>query len=540
MSDVVVKLSSPDIDASIFNPCGITLQYGVNTIPTASIELNPVSKHGKVFLAQCDFDSLRRKRLSITISTPSECMYFNGVIDGLSFNQSPGGMVAHLVVKHPAIWLTEVYPRIVGLHPTAIDFFNQPSPITIKDDSSTNSDPSAVGGQQLLMSLAVSGNKFDIDTNLNAIDYMVQLIKLGIQAQQNVLPVLTKQQQAGNLSDALSLILADMNLPNNLLIPTALNLLNTIDTAAIQALEIGPADQFFMDSAVNMISNMSNSVFDNIVRVCKELGCCVIVGNEKIFIVPEAGYLKVNHPNNPGFQQKSHIPNISFPADYNSFQFNDNGFVNLRGVYVTQDSGASASPISHANLVDLGKFIDKSAVGNIMVTSLPYFISKSYLSSAKYNGQGVNGLIQDQTSVYPSKLEIADTVTSYNAMVANDLAVNNACSTFMDQWAEMYYCKAKYDDRTGSINSWFTSKWVPGAMGACYTRYPGLWCDFFVQGVTHHIALSAPASGTATTSVNFKCGRMGATLGIDQLSLYSYSYTESSQFCNSFITDLTT
>ena len=540
MSDVVVKLSSPDIDASIFNPCGITMQYGINAIPTAMIELNPVSKNGKVFISQCNFDELRRKRLSITVSTPNECMYFNGVIDGLSFNQSPGGMQAHLVVKHPAIWLTEVYPRIVGLHPSSIDFFNQPSPISFKNNDNSSVNPTAVGGQQLLMTLAASGNVFSINLQLNAIDFMVELFKLGIQAQQGIKPILSEAEKAGNLSNALGLILEDMNLDTNPLIPTALNLLSTIDTSAVAALEIGPASDFFMDTAVYMVANMANSIFDNLVRVCKELGCCVVVGNEKIFIVPEVGYLKVGHPGNPGFQQRSNLPNISFPADYNSFQFNDNGFVNLRGVYVTQDAGASAAPIPHANLVDLGKFIDNDAVGNIMVTSLPFFISKSYLSSARFSGQGVSSLIQDQTSVYPTKLEISDTTASYNLMMQHDLALNQGCSNFMNQWAQLYYCKAKYDDRTGSINSWFTSKWVPGAVGACYTRYPGLWCDFFVNGVTHHISLSAPASGTATTSVSFKCGRMGGTFGLDQVDLYSYSYTQASEFCNSFITDLTT
>ena len=57
-----------------------------------------------------------------------------------------------------------------------------------------------------------------------------------------------------------------------------------------------------------------------------------------------------------------------------------------------------------------------------------------------------------------------------------------------------------------------------------YTRYPGTYCDFFVQEVVHTFRTAAPSDGQANTVVRFNCGRLGSlaqNIGLQKVSMYS-------------------
>ena len=107
---------------------------------------------------------------------------------------------------------------------------------------------------------------------------------------------------------------------------------------------------------------------------------------------------------------------------------------------------------------------------------------------------------------------------------------------FMADLAQLKYMEAKYHDRTGVLNMPFDPNWSPGGPGLVYTRYPGIYLDFYVLAVEHHIAVNPSNNGTATTSVKFTSGRIGNTpSGLDVVDLYKYDQTDARKFMQEFI-----
>ena len=81
---------------------GVSFSYGINRIPVATLELDPASL--SLF---CDFDSIRRKSVTIIVNTPANCLRFDGVVDGCSVSQQPGSLTTALIVKHNFTFLNE-------------------------------------------------------------------------------------------------------------------------------------------------------------------------------------------------------------------------------------------------------------------------------------------------------------------------------------------------------------------------------------------------------------------------------------------------
>jgi hypothetical protein len=171
---------------------------------------------------------------------------------------------------------------------------------------------------------------------------------------------------------------------------------------------------------------------------------------------------------------------------------------------------------------------------------VPQYISYGVVYAAALNGN-MHQRIQKQDSVFTSKMVVKDMESAVEQSWTAALDVESR-TTYMNQWAQMEYCRMKYDDRTGNISSVFNNNFAPGCVGTLYTRTPGAWLDYFVTDVTHSFVINPPSTGQAVTSINFKSGRMGATadVGLDFLDLYSYGYSQAAEFGNKFLDDIAT
>jgi hypothetical protein len=518
-SEVRIRLVGDDIPT--FIPIGATIHYGIGKIPCAFVELDPNS-----LSLLCDFDSIRRKPVDLYVDTTAGCLHFSGLIDGLSFHQSPGMLNATMVIKSPFQWLTEIYPRIIGIHPSSINAF-RPQPMLTWNNTHPD-EVQILGGQ-------IANSNLKLDTSLNLVDFIINVMKLAIQSQ-----VLQQQVPTTGTTPGLLAMMKDADLNRKNLTPLVMELLNGIDTSACQGLEILGSTQGVCSMTFQNIAMMRDNIWANLTRMLADIGCTLIVGNEKAYVVPEASFLRVPKLQTTQRRKRSFLPNTVFPAEYDNLSFNDNGFINLKGVYVTHDQGVRPFNLGTTGAVEMGYYIDELATGNILVTSLPAFISFGIVESAVFGGQGLHSRIKKRASLCGIKVPLTTAKTS---MVKTSALCERSFSKtkqYMDQWAQMEYCRLKYDDRTGNINTAFNNNWAPGAVGSAYTRLPGTYMDFYVTDVTHIFQLTAPNGGRANTNINFKAGRMGpaANAGLDSIDLYDYDYSSAQEFSTNFINNI--
>jgi hypothetical protein len=184
-----------------------------------------------------------------------------------------------------------------------------------------------------------------------------------------------------------------------------------------------------------------------------------------------------------------------------------------------------------------------SVFGNIVVKTLPNLAANYITAQWYHSSKGVRTAINNASgiSLAPQNPVTADEAVDTYRDVMNDAdTFTGQIKEYLNQWAQVEFCKIKYADRTGNINLPFSNNWVPGSVGALYTRNPGVFLNFFVTDVTHTFSIAAPNQGSAVTSVNFNGGRMGGSInqGLAQLELYQYGFDNSQAFCQAFLTDI--
>jgi hypothetical protein len=527
----------------------------------------------------CDFDSIRRLPVAIVVNSSLGCLRFDGVVDGCSISQQPGGLSTSLIVKHNFTFLNEVYPRVLGLSAGATNYFaiNQ----TLNVDITQNTG--GAGNMLAQMSPNPNYGLTAVSTSKPIIDYIVQICIAQVESQISSPLVFNTQNSnlnsdQGNanfnpvLSAALSEVLTASQLNAQKLGPFILALLGEINTSftenfILQAGFGGSQDTgndttnlvgtaslpCFASNIMTGITNMEDTLFHNLLREINSYGCVLVVGNGTAFVIPEAQYLNIIKGQALYNGQHSNQNNIALPADYIDFSFNDHGENTIKGVYAVQDgTGDVCSYPKNSTGVINGCYIDPNpnVMGNIVLKTLPPLAS-SYISyAAAFGAAGIlSQMTADKkaTAAAPNptfiggKMDTASLLASHMlTQVQANNTIYNPLKAYMSQWAQIEYCKIKYGDRTGSITLPFNNKWTPGAPGSVYTRFPGTYVDFYVTDVVHNFRIQAPHQGDATTNVSFAGGRPGASVnvGLDTISLYSYGYAESQQFCAAFIQDI--
>ena len=562
---------------------GATINYGYNKIPIANVHIAPVGANQVSGLqGLCDFDSFRRNPVILTINTKDDCLIFRGIIDGNSIAQQPGGISASFIVKSNFTLLNEVYPRLIGGNASTINKFSLPQTIGVINPA-TAAD--AVINPDILTSYPffnALNRIYNTGVNMDqlAIRFLVSLCQILIDTQRGDtgqgLLVGGTEVALSNFSQvicALALNCQGMYEPLT-------RLISAIDPSFTDGFTVYATDALIGMKIQDNMAMLEDTMFRGLIRMLDEYQSIVVVANNKMFIVPNAPYLAPTlTPGLPSVGQHSAIPNVAYPADYMSFSFQDMGENTIKGVFTVAEpmttgfdwiSGQAVLNLNGLYTEDLNiencmacpppppstgnKASNGNKVfGNIEIKTFPGLAS-AYMTAAIYHKQfalkkaintGSTTPNDTNTSLAPTNRIETDDATSAQAQ-ADLLNVEYIRRTqiYLNNLAQMEYCRIKYGDRTGGISMPFNNNWVPGAAGSVFTRSPGIRIDFFVTDVTHNFSVGAPNMGNATTSVSFTGGRPGASInvGLSEIDLYQYTYDSgpynSIDFCNAFLTDL--
>lgn len=508
-------------------PIGVSLNYSPNDVPVAEVELDATAL-GLI----CDFDRWRRELVTLRVETTKGCIQFDGFVDGLSLGQTPGSMSHRLVIKNQFQYLREVWPKVPGLNVGSTNPFYRVQPVTIPgksaDEFYSEVELNALGST--VSATAKSPARFIVDFCLGMLD------------------VIENAPLATNVDSMTSFFEVQRNSEvfRKQRLPLIRRLLMNIDTTAVDNSEIVAAHQTVFTAIINQIQHAETDFFSLLVSLLQQFGCMLVVGNTKAFVVPDAGFLSQPHVNNIPLGQHSSIPNVAYPAEYLQYSFNDSGYKDIKGIMVLAGANQGmVNPLSKNQVgLDAGSYIDPSMEsGGMTIVTLPDYMTAvldwMLIKNNAANGWQLAGSPPD-TSTGATDLPTA--TTNMGRFDSNVLAATAARQKILDNWAQLRYLQMKYEDRTGNISAIFDTGWAPGAMGILYTRNPGTYIDFVATGVNHSFSING-GSGSAMTSIGFKCGRVGRRAnsnGVPIIEFYKFDYQTSRDFAKKFIDNINT
>lgn len=547
-NDVSVTISGP----LPLKPIGVDITFAVNTVPTCLIAMDATQST----ILQ-DPDSYKRKGLiTVTLNVKGNSVQFLGYFDGLSASQSVGGISYTAVLKGQAQLLLETDTLVPGLSP-----YGQ-NPFKTFDTTALNSgsDP-----QTSVVNIEIGNTSVDL-ANSSLAEAYKQLagISLNYQANGGFDSLILKNNNSGLDAGTLKTILDNPGRQAKLKL--ALTYFNNLDVSSLDNLKniLSPADMFNAKGLINYYSNGPRMLWENMVDFYGNLGVILIPGNNSIIAVPNNGFITFPH-NVPGVGMHSGTTNAAYPADYNAFSYNDNGYVDVGYVALVSNIPMSVDSVVtygayQGSYPSLGGTSNSSGASLLILEANPLIFQAAdpYFAKDTNNVTAQNTQTGKQSSVAAGGTSIPHTGAITEQVQSNPTAVQTASinnyntnlQSFGDNYAELKFFQARYGDRMGSISSRFNSNWCPGTVGTLFSRGvgdsnsktqdgTGIWLDYFVQGVTHRVSLSAPNGGTATTSINFNCGRLGVqTSSVASDKLYNYAYGQVQKAQKAFLADI--
>ena len=530
--------ANSDLDVGILSPTGVSIHYGLNSIPYAALDLTPEDLD-----LVCDIELWRRAPVDIRIESKLGCLSFRGLIDGLSMSQSVGDMRMQLIVKSPFQVLHEINPRLLGYHASGVEF--------TKRVEALSQYKGKTGFNALKLNVGAEIKPEDLAKPL--FDGMIAVLNAVVDSQ--VSWALTAAKAGSSAGAAIEAAKAIANTH----LKAAKLLLAKIDTKFVPT-NLTLADYFTANWVLEAICETRSNMFDLLLSLLEVVGCGLVIGNDRAFIVPNSGFLKQTHKSEIKFREFSTEPNILLPSQYNSVSFSDHGYKDISGVYIQADDHNSTT-------ID-GFFQDTEhgGKGGIIGETMPYIISfnNASLRAASYNELSA-ALGNDKRGHTPQDLQgataireadqldrlkgsaIRDGADAMEVQRKADLvetAALKAMTKLANEWAELRYYQLKYTDRQGGVTMMFNPNTVPGTVGSVYLREPGVYIDFFATSVSHEIRLNAPDGGTAITSLGFNCGRMGAiasapiSAGLAEFTLFDgFDAARSAKVAKEFVKD---
>lgn len=530
--------ASSDNDIENLLPTGVVLRYGLNAIPTAILDLSPQDLD-----LVCNIEKWRRTPVKVRVESIHGCMTFRGLVDGLSMSQSVGDMRMQLIIKHPFQLLAEINPKLLGYHPAGVDFTRRVEALQME-----------VNNSNMLMVKYAIGDQISIDLKKPLFEGIIEVLKAVVRSQ---LQWQITQSHVGP-SAKVAIQAADAIREKHLKV--AETLLNAIDASFVKT-NLSLADFFTLNFVLESICETRSNLFDVLLTLLETVGCGLIIGNNKAFIVPNSGFLQQQHKAEINFREVSKVPNVLYPSQYNSVSFNDNGYRDISGVYLMSDD-------RNILLVD-GFFKDDATGGTGGITGevLPYVIS---FNNAALRAAGISEIStalndalrsnsagdasvsaggseegQHTTVKETAKKEKETTDAEHKKKNEAEQKARDAMYKFANDWAQLRYYQLKYTDRMGGIGLLFNPNCVPGTLGMVYLRAPGVYIDYFVTDVTHEIRMGAPEQGQATTHIGFNCGRMGSygsaplSAGLAKLDLFNgFNAETSAKIAVDFVKDI--
>ena len=518
-------------------PSGVVLRYGLNAIPTALLELTPDDLD-----LTCNIEHWRRAPVRVEVHSVHGCITFRGLIDGISVSQSVGDMRMQLVLKHPMQLLNEINPKLLGYHPAGVDFTRRVEALKMEVQNSA-----------ILTLRYAIGNEIQINLGAPLFDGILGVLKAMVRSQ---LQWKLTQARTGPSAEA-AVKAAEAIRETHLKI--AETLLNSIDTSFVKT-NLSLSDFFTLNYVLETICETRSNIFDVLLTLLETVGCGLVIGNRKAFIVPNSGFLQQPHKAEINFREVSKTPNVFYPSQYNNVSFNDNGYRDISGVYLMSDD---------RNVLDVDGFFQDTksgGTGGVIGEVMPYVISfnNAALRAAGISevSAGLSDSSRPNSASTPTTTATAENAqhqevqavadreqqaTNEQLKKKNEVEQRNrdAMFKFADDWAQLRYYQLKYTDRMGGIGLLFNPNCAPGAVGSVYLRAPGVYIDFFVTDIVHEIRMGVPDSAQATTHVGFNCGRMGAyktaplSSGLEKLNLFDgFDAERSAKVAAAFVKDI--
>jgi|GEM_PF-4885126 len=512
---------------------GINIYHGVNMIPYATLYLNvdKVKEQDKELLCNPDKYKSKDKIVYINVKTKNGCIKFEGYLDGINFTQTVGDISYTASLKSRFQTLVETYPRFLGLMPGSYSPFKAPNPVTIEQRELFRFiGPVQIGAQtidpgQKIAKYVAEGlkaivkNQLRPDTSINAV-------------KPHYVDIIDNQFYKKNIQ-------------------LAAQILEKLDTSATDKGENRGQD--CATWLLSMFNGEFSTVWDMMVAIYDQINCVLVCGNEKIFVVPKAQFLKYREHNIPNQRQQGNQPNQANPADFNSLVINDIGHINIR--YCLNE--VDANQYENSPFTFLGRFVDQpgkyiaeptevadSAAG-LYVNPLSIFAlnNLNHLPGGSNQQSGANGNTPSNTNITipNSPSDGREKLNQLDDSGRQEL--DSKIREKLDKYAKIAFLSKKFEDRTGSFTMTFDPKWVPGATASVYTRIPGLFFQGYVTNVTHDIKLHVPTGLEVTTYVNMNCIRQAGSTdkmqGVEDDGFYNYASEDMEAFWNNWLNDVT-
>lgn len=501
---------------------GVSISYGVNSIPVAYLDLDPVyiQQNNPDFL--CNNLSYRKRTntVHIEVKTKFGCLKFDGFFDGLTVNQNVGNYQYTAIIKSRFQRFKEIYPKLIGFTP------DSNIPYTVKDPISIfNGRPDLIFNQ-----IIIDGRAATVGA-----DNVVKWVKafLSFLCEQQLLSSLRTNSQA-ELTPIEEILVSKAYQDN---IEVVKDLVDQIDITASQGCII-QANPCVSELMKLLVFDTPDTLWDCLLSAANWLGCCLVPGNDKLYLIPQSAFLKVDYEA-PQLGIQSNIMNLANPADYISLSVNDNDYSNVGSCYVVAED-SHCSPIISLRTPEtgfgLGKYpngdTDSSLVNDGSAGILVIAITPMLFQAVNY-AFTFNDELQRHLSDKSEAHGAGEVITSTDQVETDHKTYDDAVTKVMqqtsqqifDNYAKTRFLQAKFGDRIGSLTMPFNPYWMPGTGGAVYTRLPGLFYAFFVNSVFHTVSKQ---SQSVTTQVSFNSVRSGAKPsnipGIDTDTVYQYNF----------------
>lgn len=523
-------------------PIGCTITYQVGSIPTASVDLAPEKGgFGNV-------DSMKRQDASIDIKvrtyTSSQGrvnrkLKFEGLLDGMSLVNAVGSNSYQAIIKNKAQRLLELTTLTPGLYPAGINIYRNANFGIVGDGQA--------GDGRVKTWLPLTRG---MDQNVSSVEFYTKLLIKVLEKQKSGWLTFLGNEKVIDKSTPFGKIFNDDRYIKN--ISEGIKLLDSIDKSAVSKGKIADLKMTpltVVSGLANQWKSAPNILLENYMHFLSSIGCTLIFSNSKIFIVPENSVIK-RSASSPAKGALQTSPNAAGPADYVSYNYNDNGYRDVAGVIVVTPAVAGGASIGNlgwekgaATYYMEEKGLSKAS-GIYVVDSHPWMclptIGPTAADSAKatdrmdkasdpmYNAAKTYDKVMEETqkSQAGKDKERKERVSSY----AKDIFKN---------YAETKFYQVRFGDRQGSITMDFNPNWVPGTGGTLYIRETNSVLSFYVLSVTHRIDTSSPSNGTAVTTVSYCCGRIAQTpIGTSQDSFLGYNEGTETGIQKSFLSDM--
>ena len=530
-----VTLSGPDGLAEL-RLIGISIFLGIAQIPHLEISVD----HSHLALL-CDLQNkipqfrTKDKMVFVQVAHKGECKFkFKGFITGISITQFVGALSCKIIIRSEFILLEDFVLFSEALH------IGSDNPLTfvplIKTGISVQSPYSYM--------LA------EIDPAANVVDIALKNYKTVLELTEAKLHAGVKEVILDRASLELFWKLREKKVKSIL----SFKLLERINTSAVEDMVIKGNTLGIANFIIQHTNDLPKfSMLRQFSTLLSQFGLTFSISNNTLYVIPDHGFLKLNPPDPPKPRERSKKINVAYPADYNGFSFSADALNELSSVVLTPTEGTwkgntSVGGVAYksfrgqhpndkaVNLQELnGTMLMRNIPSDWFVGIVTHFSSVAQESAATATIENVAGV--DANRCIPALSAEDAALEAEKARKKTEDAAQT--KTDLDNLASIYFFREKFAGRTGSFTTEFNTKFVPGAQGSLFLRYPTTRVDFRVTGVSHQIEISAPLTGSATTTVSVDNVRFGTEgFGVEEDNFSKYNSSKHEKFLEAYYADL--